>query len=60
MMKGRHRPSSRSEHARLKIKMFLPVLMALLVIKAQITIMLFTTEGKAKMYKSQGLSKLTN
>ena len=43
MMKGRHRPSRRSDNARLNMKMFRPVLMALLVITAMRTIMLFTT-----------------
>ena len=43
MMKGRQRPSRRSDKARLKMKMFRPVLMALLVITAMRTIMLFTT-----------------
>ena len=53
MMKGRLRPSTKSENARLKMKMFRPVLMTLFVITAKRTIMLFTTRIMKKKVKKK-------
>ena len=44
MMKGREKPRRRSEKARLKMKMFLAVLMSLLLTMEDITRRLFRTD----------------